>query len=237
MEILGRIQKDPENPHKEHRKGIEMSKTNEITKVPFYGQEILVFERNGKQYVGMKPIVKSMGLDWDKQQELIKRDPVLSSVTTITGVTGNDGKQYQMICLPLEYLNGWLFKVPASRYKGKKREAIIRYQKECFQVLYDYFHNGAALNSLLGMEKIVELFEQAIEKINQRDEVIQRQQKIIDNVMSDAVYGEVSEITGAPKFVLVRQHYRSYVPPKKKKSKNTVKMFFELFKMGDKRDA
>jgi hypothetical protein len=53
-----------------------------------------------------------------------------------------------MVTLPLEYLNGWLFKVNAGRYKPNdpRREVIIRYQRECFLALYSYWHQGAALN-------------------------------------------------------------------------------------------
>ncbi len=209
-----------------------MSGKNEIVKVPFYGNEILVIEKDGKQFVAMKPIVEALGLTWRDQQKIIANDPVLNSTRCVTHLVAEDGKQREMICLPLEYLNGWLFKVPASRYKGKRRNAIVRYQKECYQALYNYFHKGAAINPLANEKRIVELFEQAISKINERDEVIQRQQKIIDSVMSDSVYGEISEVTGAPKCTLVRQHFRSYVPPQKKKSKNSIQMVFDFFKGG-----
>jgi hypothetical protein len=211
-----------------------MSKKREIIKVPFYGNDILVIEKNSKQFVAMKPIVKALGLDWHKQYELINRDPVLSGSTIpITGIVAEDGKQREMICLPLEYLNGWLFKVPASRYKGKKRDAIIKYQRECYQALYNYFHNGGAINPLAGAEKILVLFEKAIAKIDQCNEIIRRQQETIDLVTSDSVYGEFSEVTGKRKLVLVRQHFRSYASPKKKKSKKPMQMVFGLFK-GDK---
>jgi hypothetical protein len=229
MEILGRIQKDLENPHQEHRKGIEMSKTNEITRVPFYGNELITVERDGSVYVAMRPIVEAIGIDWRSQRQKISSTKRWGDITMPFETAG--GKQ-DMIFLPLKKLNGWLFSINAEKCRPDIREKVKTYQEECFQVLYDYFHNGAALNSLLGMEKIVELFEQAIDKINQRDDVIRSQQKIIDNVMSDAVYGEISEITGAPKFVLVRQHYRSYIPPKKKKSRNPMQMAFNFFKGG-----
>ena len=41
-----------------------------------------------------------------------------------------------MTCLPLDYLNGWLFGVNASRIKDREvRKRLIDYQKECYQVL------------------------------------------------------------------------------------------------------
>ena len=122
---------------------------NEIVKIPFYGNEILAVLKNGKKYVAMKPIVEAMGLAWADQFKIIKNDTVLSSVMCVTPTTGSDGKRYEMVCLPLEYLNGWLFKVPASRYKGKRREAIELYQRECYHALFDYWHDGGAVNPRL----------------------------------------------------------------------------------------
>jgi hypothetical protein len=40
-----------------------------------------------------------------------------------------------MLCLPLDYLNGWLFGVNAARVNPEIRERLIRYQKECYRVL------------------------------------------------------------------------------------------------------
>lgn len=216
-----------------------MSKKNEIIKVPFYGNEIVVIKENGERLVVMKPIVQGIGLDWDKQQELIKRDPVLSSVTTITGVTGKDGKTYQMICLPVEYLNGWLFKVPASRYKGGKREAIIRYQKKCYLALYDYFHHGAAVNPGISFEQVIGVLKKLLDRLDQKDDIIQglkqecqNQREIIDAVTSSAIYGDVSPLTGRKKVILVRQHFRSYAEPQVKKPKNCMQMVFNFFTGG-----
>jgi hypothetical protein len=71
--------------------------------------------------------------------------------------TGADGKQYEMVCLPLDYLNGWLFKINANRYKGDdRREVIIRYQRECYRVLADHFlPNRKQIASEPNIEKVI----------------------------------------------------------------------------------
>ena len=52
-----------------------------------------------------------------------------------------------MLCLPIEYLNGFLFKINPNKVKDEKvRERIIRYQKECYRALYEYFFDGVAIN-------------------------------------------------------------------------------------------
>lgn len=140
---------------------------NKLKKVPFNGDKILVVEKDGKRYVPMKPIVEALGLTWKNQYEIIRNDPVLSSVILVTRTTGADKKSYDMISLPLEYLNGWLFKIPALRYTGCRREAIIKYQRECYQALYRYFHKEKPYSD--NMRKIISAITAEAGK---KDEVI-----------------------------------------------------------------
>ena len=99
----------------------------------------IVRDETGSILVAMKPVVDALGLDWKSQHRNISEDPVLNSVMVIMTTTGADGKQYEMFCLPLDYLNGWLFRINANRYRGTRREVIIRYQRECYRVLADHF--------------------------------------------------------------------------------------------------
>ena len=41
----------------------------------------------------------------------------------------------ELLAIPLDYLNGWLFGVNANRVKDDVRDKLIRYQKECYRVL------------------------------------------------------------------------------------------------------
>jgi len=124
-----------------------------ISKVPFYGSKIPVIEKNGKLMVAMKPIVEAMGLDWSGQLQIIKNDPVLSEGMAVTSIPSSGGNQ-ETTCLPLEFLNGWLFKIPASRYTGCRRDAILKYQRECYQALYRHFHKDQPCSD--NMRKIIE---------------------------------------------------------------------------------
>jgi hypothetical protein len=215
-----------------------MSKENEIIKIPFYGNEIVVVERNAKHLVAMKPIVEALGLEWSGQLKLIKNDLVLHKGMVVTPIPSEGGVQ-NAVCLPLEYLNSWLFKVPASRYKGKKQEAIIRYQKKCYLALHDYFFHGAAINPSINIEQVNAVLKKLLAELNQKDDLIltlkresQNQQDIIDSVTSDAVYGDISPETGRRKLILVRQHFRSYAEPQPKKPKNRLQMVFDFFTGG-----
>ena len=105
----------------------------------FDRDELQVVKNDGTFLVPLKPICKALKLDWEPQRKLIARDAVLDSTTSIMEVVGADGKQREMLCLPMKYLNGWLFKINPSRYEGEACEKIIKYQKECYDVLFSHF--------------------------------------------------------------------------------------------------
>ena len=52
----------------------------------------------------------------------------------------------EMLCLPLEYLNGWLFGIDENRVAPEIREPLILYKREAYSALHGYFMKGYALN-------------------------------------------------------------------------------------------
>ncbi|MDP0329261.1 phage antirepressor N-terminal domain-containing protein [Glaesserella parasuis] len=112
--------------------------------ISFNNQALITFEQNGTRYTAMKPICENIGLAWEPQLLRIKRDDILSSTMIITIIVAEDGKNREMVCLPIEYLNGWLFGIDVKRCKPEIRETLIKYKKECYQALHDYWFNGKA---------------------------------------------------------------------------------------------
>ena len=114
--------------------------------VGFHNQSLVTLQKDGIAYVAMKPICENIGLDWEAQRQRISRDEVLNSVACMIKATGTDSKIYKMLCLPLQYLNGWLFGVDTNRVKAEIKDKLITYKKECYQALFDYWNNGVAVN-------------------------------------------------------------------------------------------
>lgn len=115
--------------------------------ISFNNQALITFEQDGKHYTAMKPICENIGLAWEAQLARIKRDDILSSTMIVMIIVAEDGKQREMICLPIEYLNGWLFGIDVNRCKLEIRETLIKYKKECYQALHDYWFKGKAERS------------------------------------------------------------------------------------------
>ncbi len=116
--------------------------------VTFYDDEIvavLAGEGNKSQvFVPLRQICDYLGLSCAGQRERINRDPVLSQEVRFVRVTRtNRGGNPELLFLPLKFLNGWLFGVSASRVKPELQEKIIRYQRECYDILWQAFQTDA----------------------------------------------------------------------------------------------
>ena len=127
-----------------------MNAANQLETVDFHGDTLsVVIGPSGEHLVAMRPICEYLGLAWHGQYERIKRHEVLKEAVRVTRTVAEDGKSRELVCLPLEYLNGWLFGVDASRVKKEIRPKVIEYQRECFQVLHDHFHGGGHAKSAM----------------------------------------------------------------------------------------
>jgi hypothetical protein len=47
-----------------------------------------------------------------------------------------------MLCLPLDYISGFLFGINPERTKPEIKDKLIRYQRECYKVLAEAFREG-----------------------------------------------------------------------------------------------
>src|SRR5947209_1308931 len=114
--------------------------------VRFCGSEITMavvqMEDHTRMYIPLRPICTSLGLSWSGQRERIYRDPILSEEVRFVRFP-NLGGNLEVLCLPLEYLNGWLFGVNATRVKPELRDKVIRYQRECYRILWQAFQQEA----------------------------------------------------------------------------------------------
>lgn len=114
--------------------------------VAFYGDEIVALRTQaGGIYIPVKPVCELIGVTWPSQSNRIKRDAVLSveAKNISVFVTNTQGSQNrEMLCLPLDYLSGFLFGINASRVNADIKDKLIRYQRECYKVLSEAFFEG-----------------------------------------------------------------------------------------------
>jgi len=114
--------------------------------VDFYGDSIttVLVDINGHttRYIPLRPICEYLGLSWSGQRERTMRDPILSAEVALVRVTHTTatGGILDSLCLPIEFLNGWLFGINASRVRSELKEKVIKYQRDCYRILWEAFN-------------------------------------------------------------------------------------------------
>lgn len=99
--------------------------------------------QNNEIYVSVKSVCENLGLDSKSQRNRIKEDAILSEVEVELTSTGKDEKMYNMSCIPLKYLNGWLFQIDDKKVNPEARKNLLAYKKECYDVLFHHFFGTA----------------------------------------------------------------------------------------------
>lgn len=119
--------------------------------VLFYGDTITAaLAKIGQKqiiFVPINPLCTLLGLNWSGQHQRINRDSILSKKLTRVVIqpldTSNEGGgEQEFMCLPLDYINGWLFGINANRVKPEVKERLLIYQENCYQVLAEAFQEG-----------------------------------------------------------------------------------------------
>lgn len=118
--------------------------------IQFYDDELVALVvgtgEDRQIYVPVKPIADYIGLDWASQYQRIQRDPILSEAAdliVVTTIKSGRGRP-DMLCLPADMLHGWLFGISANRVRPELRDKVLRYQRECYRVLWDAFRPPTA---------------------------------------------------------------------------------------------
>jgi len=129
-----------------------------------------VSDENHNVFVPVKPICQAIGIDHDAQRQRIKRHRKLSSVAVTVTATGTDGKSYEMLALPLQYVYGWLFSIDLSMVAESALPTVEKYQDECYEVLYRHFagslrrrveENEAEIAALKAVNEAISLEKEA----------------------------------------------------------------------------
>jgi hypothetical protein len=91
--------------------------------VDFYGDGIPVAQTpDGGLYVALRPITDHLGLAFGSQRNRVLRDRVMAPRARTVLMTAADGRQRDLLCLPLDLLPGFLFGVTTGRvrpFKGR----------------------------------------------------------------------------------------------------------------------
>ncbi|MCP4419917.1 MAG: hypothetical protein GY805_25165 [Chloroflexi bacterium] len=161
----------------------------EQKQVIFYDDEITTvlvqIEGEEKIYVPVRPVCDFLDVSWTGQRRRINRDAVLSEEIRSVNVTFTEPtrtRQISTLCLPLDYISGFLFGINPERTKPEIKDKLIRYQRECYKVLAEAFQEGrltadSSFDDLLrqASDDVVEAYQiaQAIMKLARNQIVLE----------------------------------------------------------------
>lgn len=122
------------------------------TLVDFYDEHILcIQDENNNVFVAVLGLCNNIGIDFSTQRKKIKDDPRFTY--GVIPMRDARGRKQKLFCIKLEDVPGWLFSISPNKIRNKTPEEIeriqntlIRYQRECMQVLHDYWSKGKAIN-------------------------------------------------------------------------------------------
>jgi hypothetical protein len=108
---------------------------SEIKKfLDFNGTNINVLSVDGQYYVAIRPICKALGVDYHQQFKNLQADEDLVQLLCEHTTVAQDNKLRKMVCLPEEFIYGWLFSIKSPNPDFRK------YKMKCYRILYNYFH-------------------------------------------------------------------------------------------------
>lgn len=140
------------------------------TKVLVRVNNVDIVSTSDEQLIPIRPICQALGIDYSRQLKKIKEDKILSSVMGIEPTTGKDGKMYEMCCLSVRYIFGWLFTINPSNVVPEARESVLKYKHLCYDALYDYFTGQQ--KKVIEQNKIeIALLEELANYNQQRDQI------------------------------------------------------------------
>lgn len=145
-----------------------ISKINEV--------DIVTVERDGEIFVPIKPICEAIGIDVDAQRNKLNSDQFFNSTTAIIAAVAADEKEREMYCIRLRDVYGWLATINPGKVAPEAREAVTRYRRECYDVLYEHF-TGSMRRTIETNNAEIELLQQINSAISDEKEAKGRRKK------------------------------------------------------------
>lgn len=94
------------------------------------GVDIVTVDKDGDIYVPIRPICQALGIDLAAQTRHIKRHYILASTVATVATVAADDKEREMLCLPVEFIYGWLFTINLK--PGKNTDKVYAWINSVF---------------------------------------------------------------------------------------------------------
>jgi len=111
----------------------------------FQESPIYYFEaEDSANMVLVRPLCDILGIDADRQIRELEADELLGpKVSSKTTQVPGDTQARSWVCLPEEFVYGWIFSIQTSgAMKPETKATLLAYKLECYDALYQHFHGA-----------------------------------------------------------------------------------------------
>ena len=136
---------------------------------------------NGQVLVPVKPICDAIGVAFERQFSKLKEHEILASTVTLRVMVAADGKQREMVCLPLEYVYDWIFTINPKNVSAESHDDVLRYQHECYDALYRHFA-GSLKRQIEANEAEIAALQKVNDAISREKEAKSERRKAEENL-------------------------------------------------------
>ena len=163
------------------------------------GKMCWFLSKEGIYYIAIKPICEALQIDYIEQFKNLKEDEILSSVLCKHTIQIPNDQGRSLICLPEEYIYGWLFSIKPINPIPE----FIEYKRKCYHILFNHFHGSltAIQQSLVEktsahsrIEEIEESLRKDSELYNELEELKAKEMRIGKNIkqqLDDIAHGQM----------------------------------------------
>lgn len=159
----------------------------QVTKVN--NVSIVCVENDRKRLVPIRPICEALGIAFEPQYRKLQDDEDLSSTVTSEVTVGGDGKQREMVCLPYEFIFGWLFTINPKNVKPEAQETVRRYRMQCYKALYEYFTEPKTFleEKQKMIDKYLDEYDSAKSNFKDAKKIMEKKQRELDRVRNISI--------------------------------------------------
>lgn len=145
--------------------------------IEFQDKKIVFMIENGVAWIAVKSVCEALNVNYNRQFQNIKEDPILGSKFAKQQIlVPGDSQPRRFICLPEEFIYGWIFSIKSDSPE------LLRYKEECYHVLFHFFKGSitrrAEMYSEISKSRKRQLeLEKQLSRIPEYQEFIELQMK------------------------------------------------------------
>jgi hypothetical protein len=99
----------------------------------------ILVSNDGNDYMPISPICEALGIDDKSQRDKINEDELYSSVKVLIPLTARDGKDYEMVCMPFEYVMLWMGSINPKNVKPEAQDLVRTVRMEIVKAIAFYY--------------------------------------------------------------------------------------------------